>query len=176
MSQSSQPAPAIGFYTVDYHDSLGWTGGYLVLNAGGRPLEFHCTLPVRPTRAHEILYGATLRAFLIGELIGGALLKQSKVRPMMVCGDQAEALRLADHTDLAVALVADEVDPGELHIPTIRAEGSEHAIRIEARFATRVRQTLEQCGGVADMHEPFLRIREAIREAQQGASAVPRAA
>ena len=52
--------PAIGFLTVTRDLEQGLFGGYLLLNALGRPLEFHCTAPVRPNRAQEILYGPTL--------------------------------------------------------------------------------------------------------------------
>ncbi len=72
-TQKSMPA-GIGFLSVIEHDELGLFGGYLVLNMAGRPLEFHCTSPVRPNRAQEILYGPTLRPFLFGEQIGQALL------------------------------------------------------------------------------------------------------
>ena len=51
----------------------GLFGGYLVLNLLGRPLEFHCTAPVRPNRAQEILYGPTLDPYLCGERIGQTL-------------------------------------------------------------------------------------------------------
>lgn len=177
MSQTSNSEPSIGFYTVEHSDTLGWTGGYLVLNHGGRPLEFHCTLPVRPTRAHEILFGATLRAHLIGERIGSVLIKQSRVRPLLVCGDQPEVLRLAEHVDVPLALVgrAAAVAGGtgslDTHVPTITAEHDKHVLRIEARFATRVREALQQMADLPDFDEPFTRIREAIREAQQGAVA-----
>lgn len=170
MSQTPH-SESIGFYTVEQSDTLGWTGGYLILNLVGRPLEFHCTLPVRPTRAHEILYGATLRGHLIGERIGGALLKQSRVRPLLVCGDQPEALRLGDHVETPIVWVADEAAAGQAHVPTITAPHDRYSLRIEARFATRVREALEQMADLPDFAEPFARIREAIREAQQGATA-----
>src|SRR6266404_1210747 len=53
---------AVGFLTVVSSEPHGLVGGYLVLNALGRPLEFHCTAPVKPNRAQEILYGATLQS------------------------------------------------------------------------------------------------------------------
>jgi len=56
--------PALGFLTVVDHPQYGLFGGYLVLTAAGRPLEFHCTAPIKPNRAQEILYGPTLHAFL----------------------------------------------------------------------------------------------------------------
>ena len=65
--------PTIGFLTVVEHQETGLTGGYLVLNTLGRPVEFHCTAPLKTNRAQEILYGPTLRPFLYGEQIGQTL-------------------------------------------------------------------------------------------------------
>ena len=64
----------LGFLTVVEDQKSGLFGGYLVLNSAGRPLEFHCTAPVKPTRAQEILYGPTLKSYLYGEQIGKTLL------------------------------------------------------------------------------------------------------
>jgi hypothetical protein len=57
---------ALGFLAVVEHELHGLFGGYLLLNATGRPLEFHCTAPVRPNRAQQILYGPTLEPYLYG--------------------------------------------------------------------------------------------------------------
>jgi hypothetical protein len=204
--------PAIGFYSVEHSPGLGYTGGYLVLNHGGRPLEFHCTLPVRPSRAHEILYGPTLRDHLIGQRIGPALLERARVRPLLVLVDQPEALQMAELIRMPVALLegpatgeqgggeqgdgeqgdgeqgdggsadsdtagtdafasGEDVDPrGGLRIPTILADVAVAPLRIEARYATAVRQAMEKMSDLGDLHEPFQRIREALKEAQQGVS------
>ncbi|MEQ8839035.1 MAG: hypothetical protein RID07_19675, partial [Lacipirellulaceae bacterium] len=63
-----KPLPAIGFLTAVESPQHGLFGGYLVLSLQGRPLEFRCTTPVKPTRAQEILYGKTLRPYLLCEL------------------------------------------------------------------------------------------------------------
>ena len=57
----------LGFLTVIECARDGFVGGLLILNQLGRPLEFHCSVPVRPNRAQEILYGPTLCGFLCGE-------------------------------------------------------------------------------------------------------------
>ena len=44
-----QAGLTLGFLTV-LHDAAGFTGGYLVTNAWGRPLEFRLTTPVQPNR------------------------------------------------------------------------------------------------------------------------------
>ncbi len=60
MSSSTKSSLSLGFISVRHHAEHGYFGGYLIVNSLGRPLEFHCTLPVKPSRAQELLYGATL--------------------------------------------------------------------------------------------------------------------
>ena len=68
-ASGSKAMPTVGFLTVQSFADVGLIGGYLLLNPLGRPLEFHCTAPVRPNRAQEILYGPTLAPYLYGEQI-----------------------------------------------------------------------------------------------------------
>src|SRR5487761_439696 len=104
----SEPKPlvAIGFLTVVEHEQYGFFGGYLVLNASGRPLEFHCTAPVRPNRAQEILYGPTLEPYLYGEQIGQALLAKSQLEPLVICTDLAAVLSVREFVATPVTLVS----------------------------------------------------------------------
>ena len=68
MTAAARSVPAIGFLTAVEHAEYGFFGGYLIVNAAGRPLEFHCTAPVKATRAQEILYGPTLRDYLYEQI------------------------------------------------------------------------------------------------------------
>lgn len=88
---------ALGFLSVIELPSQGLIGGYLLLNAHARPLEFHCTAPVRANRAQEVLYGATLEPYLYGEQIGATLIKASRLSPLAVFTDCQPALAAADH-------------------------------------------------------------------------------
>jgi hypothetical protein len=105
---------ALGFLTVLEHPQQGLFGGYLVLNMAGRPLEFHCTAPVKANRAQEILYGPTLEPFLYGEQIGQTLLAKAKTAPLVVCTDRPPALAVRQHVQVPVALVL----PPQLPIPS----------------------------------------------------------
>jgi len=101
----SSEACVLGFLTVVEHAELGLFGGYLVLNRAGRPLEFHCTAPIRPNRAQEILYGPSLRPFLYGEQIGGTLIRHAKTTPVAILTDCEPALAVREHIELPMALV-----------------------------------------------------------------------
>ena len=81
---------SLGFITVVDHDELGCIGGYLILNLGGRPLEFHCTAPVRANRAQQILYGVSLKPFLYGELVGRSLIEKGLETPIAILANQPE--------------------------------------------------------------------------------------
>jgi hypothetical protein len=176
---------AIGFLTVLNNPQHGLFGGYLVLNATGRPLEFHCTAPIKPNRAQEILYGPTLEAFLYGEQIGQTLLKQSSAEPLMVCTDCVPALAVRQYVRWPVALVlppeeSTTIESGQKIFRFDCAHGSgPNLLRFELgrnRLAVPVKAEQERqiiqdrLGELADafdLAEPFSRIREAIEEAQQ---------
>jgi hypothetical protein len=180
--------PALGFLTVIEHPQYGLFGGYLVLNTAGRPLEFHCTAPIKPNRAQQILYGPTLEAFLYGEQIGQTLVNQASIPPLLICTDREPALAAREHvsTPLVLVLPPEELPPAE------PADASDCVLRLDAahrggpRLATfrlgrnrlalperadddrrLITERLAELAESFDLCEPFQRIRDAIEEAQQ---------
>lgn len=193
-STESKSKPALGFLTVVVHPQYGLFGGYLVLNLSGRPLEFHCTAPIKPNRAQEILYGPTLESFLYGEQIGQTLIHQASTPPLLICTDQTPVLAAREHVSTPIALilpplggcesqqaaeppVADE--PGrELRLDAAHQGGPRLAtfqlgrnrMALPERAEDDRRLIVERLGELAesfDLVEPFQRIRDAIEEAQQ---------
>jgi hypothetical protein len=82
----------LGFLTVIDQSPGGLTGGYLVLNKAGRPLEFHCTAPLSPNKIQEILYGNTFQPFLYGERIAQVLTQRSKLPILSILTDVVDVL------------------------------------------------------------------------------------
>lgn len=174
-------AGGIGFLTVVSDDAQGLFGGYLVLNLLGRPLEFHCTVPIKPNRAQEILYGPTLAPYLYGEQIGQALVRKSTADPLLICTDVEPMLAVREFTSAPVALIeaatGERAEPisalrpdarhgGELHwarhrLSTCRVHGRDDVELLRARLAGLAEQF--------DLSEPFARIREALLEAKRAA-------
>ncbi len=166
-----KPKATIGYYTITESERTGWTGGLLILNRAGRPLEFQCTLPVRPSKAHEILFGSTLRQHLISEVIGPLLLKKCRTPISMLCCDQPESLLIEAITSAPVVLVADAAEENEGPITdetmtgTVALELAGSMLRVPIESSETVESLLEEFGDLPDATEPFERIREAIREA-----------
>lgn len=171
MPESKQPG-TIGYYTVCEDERTGWTGGLLILNSAGRPLEFQCTLPVRPSKAHEILFGPTLQSHLIGDVIGPLLVQKCRTPISLLCCDQPESLAVQSRVDAAVALVAQAAEDSEGPIAgdvlsgftKIDFAGANLLVAMEDE--ARVTGLAASFVDLPDAVEPFDRIREAIKEAQ----------
>ena len=82
----------LGFLTVIDQSPSSLIGGYLVLNGSGRPLEFHCTMPLSTNRIQQILYGNTFQPFLYGERIAQTLIQRSKLPVFAVLTNRAAVL------------------------------------------------------------------------------------
>jgi hypothetical protein len=168
---SSSASPVLGFLTLGEHAELGVFGGYLLLNAAGRPLEFHCTAPIKPNRAQEILYGASLKPYLYGEQIGQTLVKKGKSAAAVVFTDIEPALATRSHVDMPLALVA--ADEASLLRPALLPFrlGSHHVAVATAHADDRpmICERMAHLLDHLDLLEPFTRIREALDEAHKTA-------
>ncbi|MFM8735239.1 MAG: hypothetical protein ACKOC8_08610 [Pirellulales bacterium] len=157
---------AFGFLTAVESPTHGLFGGYLVVDPLGRPLEFHCTAPLRVTRAQQILYGPTLHGHLHGQQIGGALLAESTIAPALVLTDNDAMLHVRPHTTLPVALVRPlDGQPAAPGFTVGAAHVSPHPTDAAAEAA--IRERLVALAAAVDLREPFERIRAAIEEAQR---------
>ena len=159
-------APVFGFLTAVDSPQHGLFGGYLVVDAIGRPLEFHCTAPVKVSRAQQILYGPTLHGHLHGQQIGGALLAESTATPVVVLTDHEAMMNVRPHAKQPVALVRPiDGQPAEAAIAVGAAIVTPHAS--DAADAAAIRERLVSLAEAIDLREPFERIRAAIEEAQR---------
>jgi hypothetical protein len=171
---SPQPGadPAAGFLTVVDSPAQGLLGGYLILNALGRPLEFHCTAPIKPTRAQEILYGATLRSFIYGEQIGQTLLRATQLKVPLVLTDLVAVLATTQLVDEPLVLLLTEgasTAPPGLELLT-EAGGRLAISKGNQDQRAAVQLAAAKFGESFDWGEPFGRIRDAIGEAQRAAA------
>jgi len=188
-----------GFLTVTENQRFGLIGGYLVLNHLGRPLEFHCTTPVRANRAQEILYGTTLDAFLYGEQIAQTLIKRAKVKPPTVLTDRSQVLTVQEFVEMPICYINRELSECEQKLAIYVSENndsssenheevdvypcfstfrwSEHKIGryklvlpdLPVRETAETIDELKNVSSTIDFLEPFERIRLAIEEAQKAA-------
>lgn len=161
---STQDQLRMGFLTAVEDADGGVVGGLLVTNRFGRPLEFQCTTPVRPNRTQQILYGPTLRPYLLTEVIGRTLLEKIGVKPHLVLIESPELLDLRSHVPMPVASLVPATVPGE---DGFDLSLGQQRLRFHDGFpqdARDIERRKDQVPDTADLKEPFERIREALGE------------
>jgi hypothetical protein len=155
----------MGFLEAMEVDGRGFVGGLLVTNQLGRPLEFQCTTPVRPNRTQEILYGHTLRSWVLGELIGGTLLDRISIKPDLIVTSDPCLLELRNHSDVPVACADDNLSSSAAESTTLSIGGKLlhfHSAHADDRDALIKQQHL--IPDSANLTEPLDRVREALAE------------
>lgn len=176
-TQTAKPLAAFGFLTAIEDPTHGLFGGYLTLSTLGRPLEFHCTTPVLPSPAQEILYGASIRPYLFGELIGQTLLSKAQLPVVAVLTDTHEMLAtqlwrdepilwLRDGEKIALSaptLGQTDSNRAQIQLGNLSLCGEAHGVW----QADDIRDALQPLAKNIDLAEPFQRIADAIREAQR---------
>ena len=178
MSPQPTPESQYGFLSVVDLGGDVLIGGYLILNALGRPREFHCTEPIKPNRAQQILYGSTLRPFLYGDQIGLTLVKHNRTTPTIVCTDIIDVLSIRPKLESPMLVV---VPKGGDHSDErlARASGCLHSVAVGSNRAFVHDQYPDDAGICEhalrrdlpewDLCEPFERIHEAVTEIQKAA-------
>jgi hypothetical protein len=188
MRPNHSPETTFGYLSAVETSEHGFFGGYLLISPLGRPLEFHCTAPVRPSRAQKILYGPTLEPYLLGEQIGGTLLGKTELKPKIILTDQPAALFLRSQSSAPlVQFVAGlaNCDNASPECETASANSEPLSRRFELLQCEwelpigfeadqpAVAELLQQLAKHVEVWEPFGRIHEAIREAQRIGSQGP---
>jgi hypothetical protein len=176
MSHGNHDQIRLGFLTAIEDAERGFVGGLLITNRFGRPLEFQCTAPVKPNRTQQILYGPTLKPYVLGELIGRTLLEKVGVKPHIVLVESIDLLDLRSATSTVVAALAEpsgrnkSENPNNSNIhqnlPVQLKLGHEIIFLHKSHEADRaeVEKLAKVVPVEADLREPFDRIREALVE------------
>ena len=172
---------SLGFVTVRHHPIHGYFGGYLIVNSLARPLEFHCTLPVQPTRAQQILYGSTLGEFVCGEQIARALVTKAKGTPEVLFSDTPAVLTLRHMQSIPMAVIDSQDEPNaSLPRPSCLRDNYHHfkafgkMLTVLPEFADDselIKRLFDSDKAPLDLIEPFGRIEEALMEAHPATKA-----
>lgn len=176
----SNAAIPLGFLTCTEFEGWGLCGGLLLLNQMARPIEFHCTLPVKVSRTQAILFGASMRAYICGQVIGKALLDKSKTRPGLLVTDCPDTAALHEDSDIPLAFISTNAE-SQMAPPSSATWESivfDH-LSVHLTFPNvderepvkqQTRQMLQTFAKKFDLDEPFERVRQAITEARDAAS------
>ena len=150
-------------------------GGGLVTNHIGLPLEFRCSAPVAPTVGQRVLYGTTIEPHIKVDLIGGTLVDAVAENPHLIISDEEVLLDLQRKIDIPVVWLRREeaitaVEPMD-NLDTLSPTGGYQPVVVTVHPSytddlADVMLLLKTLSDTVDLIEPFARIHEALKEAE----------
>lgn len=155
-----------------------YTGGLLVVSEEGFPREFRCTEPVRATSVQSILYGDSLRRYVLSTLIGGNLWQALQRRPPVLLINDRELWCVEEGIEAPMGLML-PADDAERMLEMGDAQGSEDSFMVNlpegeqvvvsvrggsASAVSTCEQLISQCSTRMNIYEPFSRV-DAVLEA-----------
>jgi hypothetical protein len=135
-------------------------GGILTTDLETRPYEFRVTSPIKPTQVQQILYGASLKDYVYGELICAPLVKATKEKLSLVLTKEPYIVAMRPLVSVPVILVHhDGKSIGENLRPV--SLSTHKSFQSELSFAQTVLAPVMQSH---DLIEPFERLKLALNE------------
>ena len=179
--ETNQQPPAtqvtIGF--LGYHEFDGgesYRGAILVTDEGGKPVEFRCTAPVRPTQLQRTLYGTSLLPHILTELIGSPLISSLREKPQLILITADAYFDVRQKISMPVIRVArlngseaKQEEPSKSKSLLLQSASGKFAqVEIEAhwKFAADLDTSCERLRdlfGRWDLTEPFQRLTEGLQ-------------
>lgn len=135
-------------------------GGILTTDIETRPYEFRVTSPIKPTQVQQILYGASLKDYVYGELICAPLIKATKEKLSLVMTKENFLISVRPFVSIPVILVRPNNTPTNDGIKSVNFS-SHRNFQNELSFAQTILTPIMQ---KHDFFEPFERLKLALNE------------
>lgn len=126
------------FLSIAQFPDFGFCGGLLLLQDNGRPLEFHCTTPIRLSRTQEILFGNSLETTIFSERIGPALCGKLKQAPNAIFVNSPTGLAVRTCSESPVAYIRESAGT----IQTVSIAGNTESTPSDANQVVRPEPSL----------------------------------
>ena len=166
-------------------DDESWTGGLMVTDQRGLPLDFRYIEPIKPTKLQKLIYGGALKRYLLLDAIAGTLLKAVKSKTDWVFTSDPLLLELegdipgrfiivgnGEREPLSAAGEWEKEDIGKI-VFQVSPSGSPVQLIFNSQDdadTEKVADELVSLAGQLDFTEPLNRIGEALKEiCQNGA-------
>jgi hypothetical protein len=137
-------------------------GGILTTDIETRPYEFRATSPIKPTQLQQILYGASLKDYVYGELICAPLVRATKEKLSVVLAKEPYILKMRPLVSVPVILLKNESSREGDGIKPVNLSFLAHKnFNNELSYAETILTPISQ---KHNLIEPFERLKLALNE------------
>ncbi len=158
---------AILAYLMIYKDrEENYTGGVLITDGYGIPLEFKYSEPIKPTNLQKILYGKSIEKFITVDIISKKLLLSVQEKPRFVLINDLSLINSVSKYPLVYIYSASKETQEEENIDreefTVIDIGQQMNLMFKGKLTSEEQQWFQKLAREFDMTEPFVRLKEAV--------------
>ena len=142
--------PVIGYFNIhERSDGEVFIVAFLFVDSHGFPLEYAFSDEIKINKMQRILYGSTLRKFIIEKVAGYNFLDKIKNKPTLILVNERDLLELR----------------GAVEYPVILIEKNEECTHQDyPDDLKKVSKLIEKCKSQYDIIEPFERLEKVLTE------------
>ena len=135
MTDRNNHSPNIVYFAMrSTRDGEGHIGAALVVDTKGIPLEFRCSVPVRPSAVQAVLYGAPIRDYIVFNLCGQPLLESITTNPAVCLVESELDFNLQEHVSIPVIYAYRAEFSSDSDLGNVCREGStQHTQLLQSR-------------------------------------------
>ncbi len=156
-----------------------WTGGLLITDERGLPIDFHYIEPIRPSKIQKLIYGSALKRYLLLDAIAATLLSAMDNSAEWVFTSDPLMLELDDHDHgRIIAITPGESEPvlasgewrkdatGKIAIQTQPTDNplAMEFISPDDTDTEKIASAIAELSHKMDLSEPLARVGEALSE------------
>jgi hypothetical protein len=159
-NQTEKPELVLCYLTCPTDASNGFLGAVMVTDERTRPYHFSYVTAVRPSKMQRLLYGSTLTEHVKVDVISSKLLKGLSLVPSLILVDSPELVKSAKISQIPTAFVSkNEKEDNNNSLTGLIYDCGEYNENQE-----QVGKLLAQLETHVDLLDPFMRMREALKE------------
>ena len=149
----------IGYISVEIENEKH-TGGIIIVDDRGIPVEFKYTEPVQPTQLQKIIYGKSLEEYLHVEIIAKSLLSKVENKPAVFLTNDMKLIEAGEEVFYITRTVDDSTaEEGEY---VISAPGMKYRLIGKGALSEETLKEIENFAEHFDILEPFQRLHKAL--------------
>ncbi len=149
----------IGYISVEIENEKH-TGGLIIVDDRGIPVEFKYTEPVQPTQLQKIIYGKSLEEYLHVEIIAKSLLSKVENKPAVFLTDDMKLIEAGEEVFYITRTIDDSTaEEGEY---VISAPGMKYRLIGKGALSEETLKEIENFAEHFDILEPFQRLHKAL--------------
>jgi hypothetical protein len=152
----------LGYLICPLDAANAFLGALMITDSRARPVHFSFVSPVRPTMIQRILFGSTLNSHIKVDVIAQKLLSNIPQIPDVLFVDDMEILSVRQIIKKPTAFLkknsSSDTDPSRLSSLEFKTGSNMEDQEITGQILAFLENSI-------DLVEPFLRIRQALKEA-----------